>query len=135
MSTVIGTVTLDRDLIWEDEYDFTWLNSSVENTIGGSVIVQEFSKAESGRPITLVCLETQGYLLKSTVDALTTLAKSPNATYALVITSTNGETLSKTVRFRTELDGGPVQFTPLKPRDGLHADTMIYQGSIYLMVV
>jgi len=135
MSTVIGTVTLDRDMIFSDEYEYNMVNSEVAPTIGGGIVVQEFEGLEVGRFVTLVSTESQGLQLKSTVDGLKALADSgAGNTYTLTISS-NSETFTKTVRFRHEVDGGPIQFQPMQVRDGLHDDTVYYKGVISLMVV
>ena len=68
MSTVIGTITLDNDLILDNEYEYSLINASVENTIGGGIVVQEFNKLEKGRNIVLRSTDSQGLQLKSTVD-------------------------------------------------------------------
>ena len=134
MSTIIGSVALDRDMVFKDEYEYTLVNASVEETLGGGVYVQEFQKMEAGRPITLESTDTMGLQLKSTVDALKSLASSVGATYTLTIIS-NNQTFTKTVRFRNEIDGGPAQFHPIVPREGLHGSTVYYKGAIYQMVV
>ena len=135
MSTTIGTVTLDKDMIFENEYSYNLISSEVTPTLGGGVVVQEFVALEAGRTITLVSTETQGLQLKSTVDDLKALSDSgAGNTYTLSIVS-NGETFTKTVRFRNELDGGAVVFEPCQVRDGLHDNTVFYKGSIYLMVI
>jgi len=135
MSTVIGTVTLDKDMIFSDEYSYNMISAEVTPTLGGGVVVQEFDAVEAGRPITLVSTETQGLQLKSTVDDLKALSISgAGNTYTLTIAS-NGEAFTKTVRFRNELDGGAVVFEPCQVRDGLHGDSVYYKGTIYLMVV
>jgi hypothetical protein len=135
MSTVLGTVTLDKDMIFSDFYSYNRISAEVTPTLGGGVVVQEFGATEAGRPVTLVSTESQGLQLKSTVDALKALCDSgAGNTYTLTITS-NGETFTKTVRFRNELDGGAVVFEPCQVRDGLHDDTVYYKGSIFLMVM
>ena len=135
MSTTIGTVTLDRDMIFSDEYMYNMINAEVEPTLGGGVVAQEFEAVEAGRPVTLVSSETQGLQSKSTVDDLKDLADSgASNTYTLTISS-NSQTFTKTVRFRHEVDGGPVQFQPVMDRDGLHSDAVHYKGTIYLMVM
>lgn len=133
MSTVIGTVTLDKDMVFSDEYDYSLINASVTDTIGGGVVVQEFDAVEKGRPVTLVSTETQGLQLKSTVDSLKALADSgANNTYTLTIIS-NALTFTKTVRFRNEL--GAVKAEPMQVRDGLHSGTIWYRMEIFLMVM
>lgn len=133
MSTVIGTVTLDNDMIFSDEYDYSLINASVANTIGGGVVIQEFDAVEKGRPITLISTETQGLQTKAVVDSLKALADSgANNTYTLTIIS-NALTFTKTVRFRNEL--GAVKAEPMQVRDGLHSDTIWYRMEIFLMVM
>ena len=133
MSTQIGSVTLDNDVPFIDEYSFAGVNASVEPTLGGGVIVQEFERLEVGRPITLESTESMGWQRKSTVDALKALADSGvNNTYTLTIVS--GQTFTKTVRFRHEVDGGPVQADPLQARPGYHEASVYYKVRIYLMV-
>ena len=135
MSTVIGTVTLDRDMIFSDEYSYNIVSAEAVPTLGGGIVVQEFVGVESGRSITLESTDTQGLQLKSTVDDLKDLSDSgAGNTYALTITS-NSQTFTKTVRFRNELDGGAVVFEPVQVRQGLHDDTVYYKGSIFLMAM
>ena len=135
MSTTIGTVTLDRDMVFENEYEYNMVNAEVTPTIGGGIVVQEFEKLESGRLVTLSSTESQGLQQKSTVDSLKALADSgAGNTYTLTISS-NSESFTKTVRFRHEVEGGPVQFQPIQVRDGLHSDTVLYKGTVYLMVM
>jgi hypothetical protein len=134
MTTTIGTVTLDKDMVLEDEYSYSRVFAEVTPTLGGGVVVQESEALEAGRTITLVSTDTQGLQLKSTVDALKALSNTAGSTFTLTISS-NGETFTKTVRFRNEQDGGAVVFEPCQVRDGLHSDTVYYKGSIYLMVI
>lgn len=133
MSTVIGTCTFDRDLIFENEYDYSLVNASVEPSLGGGIVLQEFQKSEKGRHITLISTETQGLQEKSTVDALKALADMAGATYTLTISS-NSQTFTRTVRFRTELEV-PVEAEPFFPRDGLHGNTILFRVKLYLMVI
>lgn len=133
MSTVIGTCTLDRDLVFENEYDYSLVNASVEDSLAGGKIIQEFQALEKGRAITLISTETQGLQEKSTVDALKALADVAGATYTLTISS-NSQTFTRTVRFRTELEV-PIEAEPFFPRDGLHGDTILFRVKLYLMII
>jgi len=134
MSTIIGSVTLDRDLVFEDEYDYSLLNATVEDTLGGGLVLQEFEKLERGRNVTLVSTETQGLQTKAKVDELKALADAgANNTYTLTISS-NSQSFTKTVRFRTEL-GIPIEAAPFHPRDGLHSNDILYRIKLYLMVI
>ena len=135
MSTVIGTVTLDKDMIFSDEFAYNMIHAEAESTLGGGIVVQEFMGVEAGRNVTLISTESQGLQLKSTVDALKALSDSgAGNTYTLTISS-NSQTFTKTVRFRNELDGGAVAFEPMQVRGGLHSDTIYFKGSISLMVM
>jgi|GEM_PF-2295996 len=135
MGTIIGTVTLDKDMIFSDEFAYNMVNAEAEPTLGGGIVVQEFMGVEAGRTITLVSTETQGLQLKSTVDALKALSDSgAGNTYTLTITS-NSQIFTRTVRFRNELDGGAVAFEPMQVRGGLHGSDIYFKGSIFLMVV
>lgn len=133
MSTVIGTCTLDRDLVFENEYDYSLVNASVEDSLAGGKIIQEFQALEKGRAITLISTETQGLQEKSTVDALKALADVAGATYTLTISS-NSQIFTRTVRFRTELEV-PIEAEPFFPRDGLHGDTILFRVKLYLMII
>ncbi len=134
MTTIIGSVTLDRDMVFENEYLYSKVFVSTARTLGGGLIVQEFPASEKGRMIILSSTESQGFQSKSTVDSLMALAEQVGATYPLIILS-NSKTFSKTVRFVNEESNGPVQFEPIQVIDGLSPDTMLYKGKIYLMVV
>ena len=128
MSMSIGSVTLDNDMIWSDEYAFNPVLASARRTIGGGIYVQEFAAQIAGRAITLEATATQGWQLKTTVDSLHTLAAAPGATYALTIDS-----LSITVRFANETDNGPIQMQPVTTLTGTVPDTIYYIGTIHLM--
>lgn len=134
MTTVIGSVTLDHDMVIEGEFSYSTVNASATPALGGGMIIQEFQALEQGRLITLRSTESMGHQLKSTVDSLKSMAENPGQTFTLTIT-TRGNTLTKTVRFRHEVDGGPIQFEPFHPFDGYLADSTYYKGTIYLMVI
>ena len=133
MSTTIGSVVLDSDMIWNDEFHNTDIIAEATATIGGGVHIQEFTKPEKGRHITLQSTDGQGYQKKSTVEALRAIAASVGATYAFRITH-NGLTFSATVRFRNEAsEEGAVVFDMAHVCDGLQSDNFWYSGTIYLM--
>ena len=135
MSTQIGTVILDRDLVFINEYDYSLVYASSTPTIGGGIIVQEFEKTEKGRKVILSSSETQGLQLKSTVDDLVALSNSgANNIFTLTISS-NSKTFTKTVRFMNEIEGGAIKAEPFQGRDGLHSDTIYYKVELNLMVV
>ena len=136
MSVQIGSVPLDEDMVWLDEYIWSLAHAEVTPTLGGGLVWQEFTATEKGRPITLATESGYGYQLKSTVEALKALAQVVGATYSLTIIQPGGAaSITKTVRFRHELDGGPIQFTPAPWREGYVPSTAWYKGQIFLMVV
>jgi len=133
MSTSIGAVNLDYDMVWTDEFDWNPRYTTVTPTCAGGVYVQEFPRSERGaRNITLETANGQGFQKKATVQSLKTLEQT-GGTVALTI-SHNSETLTRTVRFRSEVDGGAVQFSMPAPMDGLQVGTHLYSGKIYLQV-
>ncbi len=135
MTTSIGGVTLTNDMPFPDQFSRGQVHAEVEDTLGGGVVVQEFVRTDKGREITLTTLNGMGYQLLTVVEALEALAAVPNASYALSI-SHNSKTFTKTVRFRNEEDGGPVQFTQIGGvMDGLPTDAAYMEGSIFLMEV
>jgi hypothetical protein len=134
MSTVLGGITLDNDLVFTNEYEWSKIRSEVTPTLGGGVVVQEFEGIEKGREITLASTDNIGWQQKSTVDALKALADD-GVYNSFTLTITSGQTLTKTVRFRHEVEGGPVQAQPLVERDGYHVATMWYKVTIFLMVI
>lgn len=133
MSTTIGSVTLDNDMFFLDELKDRQVVSTVTDTVGGGVNIQQYDKSEIGRLVTLESRDGLGYQQRSTVEALQTLANAVDTTYSLSI-SKNGQTFSKTVVFRNEVDPSPVDFEPSFDVDGLQEDGFWYGGSIYLMV-
>lgn len=133
--TSIGTVTLDQDMIWENEFDFSPVRGYSEPTLGGGVVYQEYVQSEKGRLIVLTSSETIGFQKRSTVEALRTLAAEVYTTYTLTI-QTGATTVTKTVRFCHEAgDGGAVNFQPFVHRGGIHGSDIYYKGKISLMVV
>ena len=136
MSTTIGTVTLDQDMYFSDLLKRSKVNASVTPTLGGGAVVQEFSKLDVGRLITLTTKDGMGYQLKATLDSLQALADSAGSTYTLTIVPYVGANYVKTVRFRNEIDGGAIQMEPASlALEGIPRDTVWYEGSIFLMVV
>ena len=136
MSTTIGTVSLDQDMYFSDLLKRSKVTASVTPTLGGGAVIQEFSKLDIGRIITLSTKDGMGYQQKSTLDSLQSLADVPGATYTFTIVPYTGSNYVKTVRFRNELDGGAIQMEVASlALEGVPRDTVWYEGSIFLMVV
>lgn len=134
MTTTIGSVTLDEDMVWTDQYKDNRISASVSETIGAGVVVQEFSKSLVGRKITLESIEGYGFQKQSTVDALVNLAKIPETNYTLTI-DYDGLSYTSSVRFRNEEENGAIQFEPIFVSEGLLPTTTYYQGKIFLETV
>ena len=134
MTTTIAGITLDRDMVFENEFNHSQVRAEVTPTLGGGVVVQEFQALERGRSISLVSTDSQGMQKKSTIQALKDLSNIANQTFPLTVSS-NGKIFTKTVRFSNEIQGGAVQFSPFQDRQGLHSDDIWYKGMIHLMVV
>lgn len=107
MIVSIGSVTLDNELVWVDEFDFAPVIASAERTVGGRLVIQERS-LQGARPITLQGDEDRGWQKRSTIEALKNMAGITGATYTLIY-----GTFTTIVRFRHE-EGNPVQFAPVK---------------------
>ncbi len=127
MAITIDTVVLDSAMIWPDKYQSEELTTNVLTAINGREIVVSMPRG-GHYPITLHGEKNFGWQKGSTVKALKALAVT-----GLIYTLTIG-TETYNVRFRTEKQGGAVQFQ--KVRDaGPHSDTAWYYGDIYLMRV
>lgn len=133
MTTTLGGVELDRDMVWTDEYLWAQRRGGYTPTIGGGGIVQDFAAIESGRPITLESAGGQGSQRKDTVEALKALEAVPGATYTLAIEH-NGLALTKQVIFKPGEEDGAVQFGQRVPCDGLQGDDHWYSGKVLLIV-
>lgn len=104
----LGGIDLPDDINWIDEFQFQPVGQSITRTIAGNHV--EFNQAlVQGRPITLEATDTEGWLTKSQVDSLQSLAGNPGATYTLDIGAK-----SFTVAFRQ--DEGAFEPSPLLSR-------------------
>jgi hypothetical protein len=122
-------------MVWIDEYKWNPQNASVQSTLGGGRIVQNFIKTlETGRLITLQTLDGQGYQKKNTIDSLLVLAEQPEAIFTLSI-SHNDLTIEKQVRLANEIEGGAIQFDMSAAMNGLQTDSFYYSGTIFLEIV
>jgi hypothetical protein len=76
----LGTVTLPSDSVWIDEFGWSEVARSEEFGLTGALIVQVGAKL-AGRPITV----DAGWLERSVLLALETLAAAPAASYTLML--------------------------------------------------
>ena len=83
MITLAG-ISLTSDLLWADEYDWTTISQQEDIMSDGSVVVQADAQ-QTGRPITLLGGDTFGYVAKSVVDSISTLANNPGLEMELIL--------------------------------------------------
>ena len=128
MTTSIGGVTLDNDLIWKNRHSYKDLTAVAYSAIDGTEIVME---AARGRhfPITLEATEKTGWLKGGVVKSLRELSSVKGAIYTLDI---NGEEYE--VRFRNEVNGGAIQMK-LVIKTTAPDDNTYYFGKLHLMSV
>lgn len=128
MATVVGSVTLDNDMLWTDQYAYSKLSVNVDRALSGREIIQ-IAEIPSGTPITLQSGSDYGWQSRAVVKALVALSQ----TYSTFNLQISGQTIA--VRFRHE-EGTPVSFEPVslfQPQN----DTVEYwySGSVLLATV
>lgn len=117
---------LPPGMVWQDRYAWSPVVQSVRRTIGGSVIIN--TAVSTSRPMTLIALADQGWLLKPQVDYLQTLAAVEGGVYSLTVGS---ETFS--VMFRHQ-EAPAVEVSPLIPR-GVPLEDDYFIGVLKFMTV
>ncbi len=83
------------DLIWIDKYQNTGIDSRIDKTLTGRLIVWE--QSSQGKLITLSGSSDTGWIEKEDLETLLVMAKVPNAIYEL-----SYENVLYSVRFRHE---------------------------------
>jgi hypothetical protein len=124
---VLGGVTLNPGMSWQERYSAQSVAQSVRRTLGGVPVV--FSGPLSkGEPITLVAAGRRGWLRKTVVAQVLVLAAEAGAVYTLHFNGTE-----QSVIFRHN-EPPAAEFTPVTPRtQDLDAD--YFRGTIKLMTV
>jgi hypothetical protein len=125
---IIGGVTLDHDLTWDDEFDFTKGAGVAERTIFGTMVSQSFP-LKGGQNMTLTGDQNHGWQKRSTVTALMALANTVGSTYAV----TMPDNRVYTVEFRHE-EAPSVSFKPIVRVSDPTSDFWYY-GEIKLRIV
>lgn len=78
----LGSITLPRGLVWEEEHQYTGVIQEMRQTLGGRAHV--FSRANTGpMPITLSSREDQGWVTIAVLRQLEALARDPTGSYTL----------------------------------------------------
>ena len=97
------------DLTIEDEFAFTGIGAETDLALDGTPLVSE--RARAGRPVDLVGSDQTGWIKRSVLKSIHTLAGAANAVYTL-----NYEGEISSVRFRNEeppaVDAVPVVARP-----------------------
>jgi hypothetical protein len=125
---MIGGVTLDKDLLWDDEFKFVPIVGKADRTIYGNMVVQSFALT-GGQPMTLVGNETTGWQKRSTVQALIALSLVPGAIYSVELPDAR----SFQVMFRSE-ESPAVEFQPITIVSAPGSDFWYY-GTVKLRII
>ena len=82
MAITLGAITLPEDLVWEDEFEWTPVEDSIDTALSGSLVIQSGTRAK-GRPITLSGTESHAWAPRSLVESLKVLADAPPGSLTL----------------------------------------------------
>lgn len=118
-------VSLNPNLVWDDEHAWSPVAQSVRPTLDGGLAVFHATLA-AGRPITLKSTQDTGWLTKTQVDAIAALADTPGGVFTLDIRG-----VARQVMFRHQ-DAPAFEAAPLIPRPN-PASTDWYLATLKLM--
>ena len=124
MAITLGGVSLP-DLSIEQEYGWTGVEAAVDRTVGGSPVVWE--REITGRTLDLVGGDDMGWITRSTLESLKSLAAVVRGTYTLSFEGTD-----YTVRFRHE--EGAIEAAPVIPRPNQASGDYYRNVRIRLMI-
>ena len=132
--TIIGSISLDWEMRWIDQWTFQPVSGSSERTISGGIVAQAKTLPISGTPVTLQGDDGEGWQTQTTVTSLRALAAQLGVTFPVRLRGT-----AYTCRWRHEIDGGPVQMRYLQPSAPLDTQTIPTSahmiGTLYLEMV
>lgn len=101
------TLSLDPDLYWQDEFDWTEIEEAEDRSISGARIIDIGIKS-GGRPITLTPADDDsGWMLRATLTQLQAWEKIPG-----LIMTLNLRGVSYQVNFR-RTSGAPIESRPV----------------------
>ena len=106
---ILNGVTL-TGLVIESDVAPVGVRATVEKTLSGRAVIWECAE-HGGRNIDLVGGSDYGWLLRSALVSLQSMAAVPGATYTLTLSDAS----TKTVRFRNE-DKPAIEAAPIIPR-------------------
>lgn len=125
----IGGITLDNDLVWSDEFNFTQGVGLAERTLYGNLIVQT-GRITGGRPLTLVGNENHGWQKRSTVIALQALVNANPGSSFIVVLPDSSEVLAM---FRNE-EPPVIEFSPVTVATAPTTDFWYY-GTLKMRII
>ncbi len=123
----LGSLVLPDDLLWEDEFGQTPVLATKEMSINGNPVYFEQISGE-GKNIDLVATEESGWLTRTQVETLASMAAQAGQIWQLEY-----EGRQFTVRFRHE-DAPVLEMIPIIPRPNAEI-TDYYYGRIKLKEV
>ena len=131
-SITLGGVSLNPDMVWVDEQEYSFVAQQVTRTLGGKLKIYS-QGLEKGRPISLEGQEDQGWLTRAQVESVRALSEIPGSQYTLTFIGTTTGSRSFTVMFRHE-EGPPFTARLLIPRIDVE-QTDYYTCEIKLITV
>lgn len=121
------TIELPDDLFWADEFEWSPVVHTLDQTLSGALIVETAVK-QAGRPVTLKGSESTAWITRATLAALQALAAVEGAVMTLALPGRD----SLSVMFR--LNQAPIQFSPVWIQVP-PADDHVYNVTLNLMEV
>lgn len=88
MPNTLNSITLPDGLYWLDEFESTKVTQNVKTTLSGDAVVF-YGERKTGLPITLQSQSDQGWVDRTTVQSIATIADVPGAVYTLSLRGVN----------------------------------------------
>ncbi len=132
--TVGITVDLPKDLVWQDELNWSKIVQSVEWSLTGALLIQEGVKLK-GRNITLVGKDDMAWITRQQAEQLVQLRDTPELVMTLNFEhkTTGNKLFEYPVRFRHAENG--LELVNIKDFDGYEPDAWYIIKAIRLMEV
>ena len=124
----LGGIELPDDLIWDNEFSWIPVAGASARTLGGTLLSWSNSISK-GRPIDLVANESRGWMTRSQIQSLYSMASVSGTTFEL-----NYKTAIYNVRFRLE-DQPVLEAVPLISSRVNFISSDLYTGRIKLIEV
>lgn len=127
MTITLGALSLPNTLRWAERYTAQLIAGNERRTLGGSIVYSNLQLV-GGRPITLNGGEDFGWMTRTQVESVLTMAQDPIGSYTLAF---NG--INYTVVFR-HAESPAAEFAPLIARTADFEDDW-YVGTIKLITL